>query len=195
MQNTTILLVKEPDLIRDGIAEALTKARHQVRLAASSNEAMQLLQQQHIDLILADLQLPAPTCLTLLSEARGLDPLIGFICLKGYSDEAAVREALRRQVDDFLLPPYDRHELYFRVTACLEKRALRQAAQAQKMLPVCSACKKAHLKGDSRTGRDTWIDLETFLADQTDITLTHGLCPECSGKMHAKIDQFGKRRS
>jgi DNA-binding response OmpR family regulator len=178
--HTTILLAKEPDLIREGLAEALTKAHYRVILAANSNEALQLLKQHHIDLILADLQLPSTACLTLLREARGLDPLIGFICLKGYSDEEMVREALRRQADDFLLPPYDRHELYFRVTACLAKQALRRTAQAEKKLPVCAGCRKANPKGASGKGGDAWVDLETLLADQASITLTHGLCPECA---------------
>lgn len=194
MKNTTILLVKEPDLIRDGIAEALTKAHYQVIIAASSDEALRLLRKHHIDLILADLQLPSPTCLTLLSEARLLAPTVGFVCLKGYSDEDVVREALRRQADDFLLPPYDRHELYFRVAACLERQRLRQATQTESMLPVCSCCKKARPRGRTQSESDVWVDLETFLADQANITLTHGLCPECAEKMHSKIDQFGKRR-
>lgn len=194
MQNTTILLVKEEDQIREGITAALTKARYQVITATTSDEALQLLKKHHIDLILADLQLPSPTCLTLLSEARRFDPTIGFLGLKGYSEDEVIREALRRGADDFLLPPYDRHELYFRVTACLEKRALRRAAQTEKMLPVCSCCKKAHPRGTSHAEKDAWVDLETFLADQANITLTHGLCPECSEKMHAKIDQFDKRR-
>lgn len=194
-KNTTILLVKEPDQTCDGIAEALTKARYQVIAATGSDEALRLLRGHHIDLILADLQLPSPTCLTLLSEARLLDPEVGFICLKGYSDDDAVREALRRQADDFLLPPYDRHELYFRVAACLEKWALRRATRAERMLPICSGCKKAYRQGGSRPESDAWVDLETILADQADITLTHGLCPECSEELHTKIDQFGKRRA
>ncbi|MEW6595281.1 MAG: response regulator [Thermodesulfobacteriota bacterium] len=193
MHNTTILLVKEADLVRDGLAAALVKARCEVLTAATSDEALLLLKKHHIDLILADLQLPPPTCLTLLSEARRFDPTIGFLCLKGYSEEDAVREALRRGADDFLLPPYDRHELYFRVTACLEKRALRRTAQTEKMLPVCSCCKKARPKA-SPPERDAWVDLETFLADQANITLTHGLCPQCAETVHAKIDQFGKQR-
>lgn len=191
MHTITILLVKEPDLLRDGITEALTKARYQVLIAAgSSDEALQLLKTHHIDLILADLQLPPPGCLTLLSEARTQAPMIGFLCLKGYGDDDMVREALRREADDFLLPPYDRHELYFRVTACLEKKEFRRTTKSEKMLPVCSSCKKAH----PGTPHDSWVPLEEFLADQAGITLTHGLCPDCSEKMHAKIDQFGKQR-
>jgi len=194
MKDIAILLAKEPDLVRDGIAEALITARYQLFTAASSDEALRLLKKNHIDLILADLQLPPPTCLALLSEARRLDPLVGFLCLKGYSDEATVREALRRGADDFLLPPYDRHELYFRVNACLEKRTLRRATQIERLVPVCSCCKKARPKND-QPGGDAWVDLETFLAEQANLTLTHGLCPKCAEKMHAKIDQFKKRRS
>lgn len=189
MQNITILLVKGADQIRDGLAEALGKARYQVLLAADSDEALRLLHKHHVDLVLADLQLPSPTCLALLSEARSLDPTIGFLCLKGYSDDEIVREALRRGADDFLLPPYDRHELYFRVTACLERRALRRASQAEQLLAACSCCKKVR----PRAGQDNWVELETFLADEANITLSHGLCPACAEKMHAKIDQFDKQ--
>jgi hypothetical protein len=41
------------------------------------------------------------------------------------------------------------------------------------LMPICSHCKKI------RDDKGYWNQLEKYLVEHTDATLTHGLCPDC----------------
>lgn len=41
------------------------------------------------------------------------------------------------------------------------------------LVPICSCCKKI------RNDKGFWDRIEKFLAERSDITLSHGFCPDC----------------
>ncbi len=45
------------------------------------------------------------------------------------------------------------------------------------MLPICASCKK--IRVDSR-----WITIEEYLYKNSDLQLTHSLCPDCAEKLY-----------
>jgi hypothetical protein len=49
------------------------------------------------------------------------------------------------------------------------------------LLRVCAWCKR--IKDDD--GR--WQDMEVYLRDRSDTSFTHGVCPECAGKVQAEL--------
>ncbi len=49
------------------------------------------------------------------------------------------------------------------------------------LLPICAECKKI------RDGRDTWHQLETYLTAHSNMTFTHGICPECEIQAMSKF--------
>jgi hypothetical protein len=51
-------------------------------------------------------------------------------------------------------------------------RLLRRIKYLEGFLLVCSYCKKINLNGK-------WIPLDEFIAENTELSLSHGLCPEC----------------
>lgn len=190
MQSFAILLAKSADIVRASIEDALKAAGYEVHTAVDNDSALLQLKKHHIDLVLADMQLPGPGCLALLNEARALDPTIGFICLNGYSEPSAMQDAVRHQVDDFLLVPYDKREIFFRIEICLEKRTLRKSARSDSLLAICSCCKKARDEKSRRgRGKPAWIALDAYLARRTDFTMTHCLCPDCAKQYHAELDR------
>ena len=67
------------------------------------------------------------------------------------------------------------------------ERALRDIKTLKGLLPICSSCNKI------RTPDDRWHIIEKYIAERTDATFTHGLCPECARKLYGDVvDQFGK---
>ena len=67
------------------------------------------------------------------------------------------------------------------------ERALRDIKTLKGLLPICSSCNKI------RTPDDNWHIIEKYIAERTDATFTHGLCPECARRLYGDIvDQFGK---
>jgi integral membrane sensor domain MASE1 len=49
------------------------------------------------------------------------------------------------------------------------------------MIPICAWCHKV------RDDAGFWQGLETYVHDHTDATLSHGICPECTSRMHGEL--------
>ncbi len=65
MRATTILLVDQDKQARDTLREALQRHGHEVHLAASGEEAWDVLRRRLVDVVLMDLRLPAMSGQTL----------------------------------------------------------------------------------------------------------------------------------
>lgn len=46
------------------------------------------------------------------------------------------------------------------------------------LLPICSICKKIRADGPPNDS-DSWKNIETYLAEKSEIDFSHGLCPDC----------------
>jgi PAS domain S-box-containing protein len=51
--------------------------------------------------------------------------------------------------------------------------ALAEIKVLQEILPVCSYCRKI------RSDNDYWVTVESYIAEHTNSTFTHGVCPDC----------------
>ena len=67
------------------------------------------------------------------------------------------------------------------------ERALRDIKTLKGLLPICSSCNKI------RTPDNHWHIIEKYIAERTDATFTHGLCPECARRLYGDVvEKFGK---
>jgi hypothetical protein len=62
-----------------------------------------------------------------------------------------------------------------------KKEALARIQLLENLLPICAECKKI------RDQCDTWHQLETYLTAHSNLTFTHGICPECEKRAMAKF--------
>ncbi|MEI6350400.1 MAG: response regulator [Verrucomicrobiota bacterium] len=53
------------------------------------------------------------------------------------------------------------------------EKAVTEVKQLRGLLPICSYCKKVRQDGTY------WQQIESYLAEHSDLTFSHGLCPEC----------------
>ena len=54
------------------------------------------------------------------------------------------------------------------------REALREVRILTGLLPICAWCKKI------RQDDGYWRGIEVYLAEHSDVTLTHGICPDCA---------------
>jgi hypothetical protein len=74
--------------------------------------------------------------------------------------------------------------LAFLTTVANQHRRLRrEVAMLEKILPMCSFCKKI------RAPDESWQPLEVYFSAHTDIALSHGLCPDCAREHYGKYVQ------
>jgi len=63
--------------------------------------------------------------------------------------------------------------------------ALSQVKALSGLLPICASCKRI------RNDDGTWEQLEAYIRDRSEAKFSHGICPECAGKLYAH--QFRKK--
>jgi two-component system, cell cycle sensor histidine kinase and response regulator CckA len=59
--------------------------------------------------------------------------------------------------------------------------ALGQAKTLTGLLPICATCKRI------RDEKNSWSQVETYIARRSNAIFTHGICPECSNKLQPEI--------
>ncbi len=96
----------------------------QVFKAYSGLEALALLRQFSIDIVITDIKMPGMTGLQLIAEVRRLWPKTKCILLSGYSDFNYAKEAILYQTEDYLLKPVKEEDLLTAVKRVLAKLEL-----------------------------------------------------------------------
>ncbi len=96
MNNKNILFVDDNENVIDGIKRQLRPYRDQWQLffAYSGAQALQLMSQQEIDLIVSDMMMPEMRGDQLLKKVSELYPATVRIILSGYADEATLKSGL-----------------------------------------------------------------------------------------------------
>jgi CitB family two-component system response regulator MalR len=85
--------------------------------ARDGQEALELLREQAVDLILLDVFMPGPTGLDLLSEIRALDLDVDVILVTAARDTRSIGRALKLGAVDYLIKPFE----FERLQQALEK--------------------------------------------------------------------------
>ena len=94
--------------------------------AASGEEALRLLDDQDIDVVLTDVMMPGIDGLELLRIVKEREPNRIVIIMTGYSDRDIVLRALKAGADDFISKPINLLQLRTTIDKTLEKKALRE---------------------------------------------------------------------
>lgn len=131
-ERPTILVVDDEAVIRDLCQRALKDYR--VIEAENGLAALDILQQETIDLLLVDVMMPVMNGLDLLKQAKERDPDQLVVVMTGYADKEIILRALKADADDFIHKPLNLLQLNSTIEKVLEKRQLRQELQRLKRL-------------------------------------------------------------
>jgi two-component system response regulator HupR/HoxA len=115
-----ILIVDdEPANLRS--MERLLGAQYEVLTALSGNEALQILLEHDVALLITDQRMPEMTGIELLKKTVTLRPRMVRMILTGYSDVAALVEAINcGQVYRYISKPWSNEDLRLTVQRALE---------------------------------------------------------------------------
>ncbi len=100
----------------------LERAGYTVRSASNSNQALGILSQEVIDLLLADIRLPGVSGFKLLDTIRQKYPEMSVVMMTGYGTVDVAIEALHRGADGLILKPFEGAELVRTIQAALLDR-------------------------------------------------------------------------
>jgi len=131
-EKSTILVVDDEEIIRDLCCRALKGYR--VLQADNGRDALQILNHEHVDLLLVDVMMPIMNGLDLLQQVKDKDAEQLVIVMTGYADKDIILRALKARADDFIQKPINLLQLKTSIAQALEKKALRRELMQLKQL-------------------------------------------------------------
>src|SRR6056297_1569511 len=115
----TILIVDDEKNIREGLGRSLEMDDYRVLLAEEGKQGWNLVNEEQVDLVIADLKMPGLSGGELLKRITSSYPTIPVIILTGHGTVETAVEAMRNGAFDFVTKPVNLDRL-----SLLAKRAL-----------------------------------------------------------------------
>ena len=115
----SILIVDDEKNIREGLGRSLEMDGYEVLLAEDGKQGWSLVNEEHVDLVIADLKMPEMSGEELLKRISSAYPTIPVIILTGHGTIESAVEAMRNGAFDFVTKPVNLDRL-----SLLAKRAL-----------------------------------------------------------------------
>lgn len=132
-QKYSVLLVDDERDILDALYDTFID-KYQVHRANSADEAMDILKENHVDLVISDQRMPKTTGVELFAQMDDLFPNMGKVLLTGYSELQAVVEAINKgKIDKYITKPWDEGEITHIVLEVLNAR-LKKAIEERKLI-------------------------------------------------------------
>ena len=107
----TVLVVDDDRTGRETLAEAVLEMGYTVASAAGGTEALDILRQREIDIVLTDLKMPGMDGLELLARAKGIRPDAYVILVTAFATIDTAVAAMKSGAYDYVKKPIDLREL------------------------------------------------------------------------------------
>jgi two-component system cell cycle response regulator CpdR len=117
-----VLVVDDEASIRELLTRTLSLTEYDVEAVADGRTGLDRLRLGPYDLLIADLRMPVMDGLTLIREARRLQPNLKAIIITGYSTESSAIEAVNLGVVGYLVKPFRVPQVLASVARALGER-------------------------------------------------------------------------
>ncbi|MCB4792421.1 MAG: response regulator [Elusimicrobia bacterium] len=123
MSNEKILIVDDDSAILQTCLKAVQSMAYDAKGVSSGEEAVEVLKEEHVDLVVTDLQMGGMSGIDLLKYIKANNPNTSVIIITAYPSADSAIESLRAGVSDYIKKPFNVFEFRDAVKRCLEARA------------------------------------------------------------------------
>ena len=121
LKNLNILYIEDEENIRINIKKVLLLLCENVFDVSNTNEAKFIFDEQRIDIIISDINLPDTNGIDFIKELRKIDKTIPVILLSAFTDTKYLLEATKLKLVDYLTKPVDFKTLNNSLQSCVEE--------------------------------------------------------------------------
>ena len=205
----TVLLADDESTVLETLATTIHWQQFGVSTiltASDGHQALDIMSQQKIDLLITDIQMPHMDGLALLSEVRALYPDTHCILLTAYGEFEYARKALQLGVENYLLKPLQIDELEETITKALDNIYTSRTISKQLFRNnILSRWVNGAISDEELSERASLIDVNLYLPEycvvclckkQPTLSLTN-YCKTCAEKLssHYEVHQFRDERN
>ena len=131
-----ILIVEDDEKLSQLYKIVLNKAGYETVLASNGQEAWDIFDQEHIDLVITDVMMPVLNGYDLVKILRNENPLIPVLMITAKDDYPSKSKGFTLGIDDYMTKPIDVNEMVLRVKALMRRANINQ----ERRLMVGATC-------------------------------------------------------
>jgi PleD family two-component response regulator len=197
MKMEQILIVDDmPGNIK--ILGEILKDKYKIIVASNGKAATQLASEKMPDLILMDVMMPEmdgfTACQIIKSDPKTAE--IPIIFITSLSDTSDIVTGFETGGVDYIVKPFNAKEVQVRINTHLHLKrlhnqlketighlqdALENVQKLSGLIPMCSSCR--NIRNDS----GYWQGVEDYLTQNSDLMVSHTLCPGCMIKLYPDL--------
>jgi DNA-binding response OmpR family regulator len=118
-----VLIVDDEEPVRTALARSLTLLKYSADVAASGEQALEMLERAPYDVMLLDLRMPGLGGVEVMRRAAQVRSDLSIVVLTGHATLESAIAAVKSDAVDYLLKPASIHELAAAVSKALQRRA------------------------------------------------------------------------
>ena len=118
-----VLLVDDEKEFTEVLAERLETRDFEVTKAFSGDEALGLLKDKHIDVVVLDVLMPGKDGLATLQEMKQMKPIVEVIMLTGHSTVETAVEGMKLGAFDYLMKPAETRDLIEKLVKAYKRKS------------------------------------------------------------------------
>ncbi|MCX5879396.1 MAG: response regulator, partial [Deltaproteobacteria bacterium] len=116
----TILIVDDEKNYLVVLEALLSPEGYEIMTSDKAQEALRLIQESDIDLLLTDMKMPGMTGMELLEEVKKIKPEVPVIMMTAYGTIEMAVEAMKKHAYDYITKPFQNEELKLTIRKALE---------------------------------------------------------------------------
>jgi DNA-binding NtrC family response regulator len=118
-----VLLVDDEKEFTDVLAERLETRDFEVTKGFSGDEALGLLKDKHIDVVVLDVLMPGKDGIATLREMKQMKPIVEIIMLTGHSTVETAVEGMKLGAFDYLMKPAETKDLIEKIVKAYKRKS------------------------------------------------------------------------
>lgn len=126
MDNLSVMIVDDEEDFLETLVKRLEKRDVKVIGAKSGEEALELLQDSPVDVVVLDVKMPGMDGIEALREIKRRHPLVEVILLTGHASTEVAIKGMELGAFDYLMKPIGMDELLYKVQDAYERVSIQK---------------------------------------------------------------------
>jgi DNA-binding NtrC family response regulator len=124
MEQINVLVVDDEQDVLQTLKSMLDELNFNPLIAQSGDKAMEIIENNRIDVVLSDIYMPETDGFELLKNVRAFDKEIVFLMITGKPTIETAVQSIREGAYDYITKPFDMEDLRIKINRCIEKKRL-----------------------------------------------------------------------